>query len=79
PDLQVKLIPVTSQNRIPLLQNGTFEFECGSTTNNLERQKQAAFSDTNFVVGTRLLVKKGGPIKEFPDLKDKAVVVTSGT
>jgi glutamate/aspartate transport system substrate-binding protein len=79
PDLQVKLIPVTSQNRIPLLQNGTYDFECGSTTNNLERQKQAAFSDTIFVVGTRLLVKKGGAIKDFPDLKDKAVVVTSGT
>ena len=41
PDLQVKLIPITSQNRIPLLQNGTFDFECGSTTNNVERQKQA--------------------------------------
>lgn len=79
PDLQVKLVPVTSQNRIPLLQNGTYDFECGSTTNNLERQKQAAFSDTIFVVGTRLLVKKGGAIKDFPDLKDKAVVVTSGT
>lgn len=57
PDLQVKLIPITSQNRIPLLQNGTFDFECGSTTNNLERQKQAAFSNTIFVVGTRLLTK----------------------
>lgn len=79
PDLQVKYLPITSQNRIPLLQNGTFDFECGSTTNNLERQKQAAFSDTIFVVGTRLLVKKGGPIKDFPDLKGKTVVVTSGT
>lgn len=79
PDLQVKLIPVTSQNRIPLLQNGTFDFECGSTTNNLERQKQAAFSNTIFVVGTRLLVKKDGPVKDFEDLKGKAVVVTSGT
>ncbi len=79
PDLQVKLIPITSQNRIPLLQNGTFDFECGSTTNNLERQKQASFSDTIFVVGTRLLVKKGGPVKDFADLKGKAVVVTSGT
>jgi len=79
PDLQVKLIPITSQNRIPLLQNGTFDFECGSTTNNLERQKQAAFSNTIFVVGTRLLVKKDGPIKDFEDLKGKAVVVTSGT
>ncbi|MGL4036039.1 amino acid ABC transporter substrate-binding protein [Kosakonia cowanii] len=79
PDLAVKLIPVTSQNRIPLLQNGTFDFECGSTTNNVERQKQAAFSDSIFVVGTRLLTKKGGPIKDFADLKGKAVVVTSGT
>lgn len=79
PDLQVKMIPITSQNRIPLLQNGTYDFECGSTTNNLERQKQAAFSDTIFVIGTRLLVKKGGPIKDFTDLKGKTVVVTSGT
>lgn len=46
PNLEVKLIPITSQNRIPLLQNGTFDFECGSTTNNLERQQQAAFSNT---------------------------------
>ncbi|AJI95713.1 bacterial extracellular solute-binding s, 3 family protein [Yersinia ruckeri] len=79
PDLQVKLIPVTSQNRIPLLQNGTFDFECGSTTNNLERQKQAAFSNTIFVVGTRLLTKKDSGIKDFKNLAGKAVVVTSGT
>lgn len=79
PDLQVKMIPITSQNRLPLLQNGTYDFECGSTTNNLERQKQAAFSDSIFVIGTRLLVKKGGDIKDFADLKGKTVVVTSGT
>ncbi|CNB88377.1 amino acid ABC transporter substrate-binding protein [Yersinia intermedia] len=79
PDLQVKLIPITSQNRIPLLQNGTFDFECGSTTNNLERQQQAAFSNTIFVVGTRLLTKKGSDVKDFKDLAGKAVVVTSGT
>nr|WP_154325217.1 glutamate/aspartate ABC transporter substrate-binding protein [Pantoea sp. 201603H] len=79
PDLQVKFLPITSQNRIPLLQNGTYDFECGSTTNNIERQKQAAFSDTIFVIGTRLLVKKGGPLKDFADLKGKTVVVTSGT
>lgn len=79
PNLQVKLIPITSQNRIPLLQNGSFDFECGSTTNNIERQKQANFSDTIFVVGTRLLVKKTSDIKDFPDLKGKNVVVTSGT
>ena len=79
PDLQVKMIPITSQNRIPLLQNGTYDFDCGSTTNNLERQKQVAFSDTVFVIGTRLLVKKGSPIKDFSDLQGKTVVVTSGT
>ncbi|EKN3715514.1 TPA: amino acid ABC transporter substrate-binding protein [Yersinia enterocolitica] len=79
PDLQVKLIPITSQNRIPLLQNGTFDFECGSTTNNLERQQQAAFSNTIFVVGTRLLIKKGSEVKDFKDLAGKPVVVTSGT
>lgn len=79
PDLQVKMLPITSQNRIPLLQNGTYDFECGSTTNNLERQKQASFSNSIFVVGTRLLVKKGGAIKDFGDLKGKSVVVTSGT
>lgn len=79
PDLQVKLIPVTSQNRIPLLQNGTLDFECGSTTNNLARQQQAAFSNTIFVVGTRLLTGKDSGIKDFADLAGKNVVVTSGT
>jgi len=79
PNLQVKLMPITSQNRIPLLQNGTYDFECGSTTNNVERQQQAAFSDTIFIIGTRLLVKKGSDIKDFDDLKGKTVVVTSGT
>ena len=79
PDVQVKLIPVTSQNRIPLLQNGTFDFECGSTTNNLARQQQAAFSNTIFVVGNRLLTGKDSGIKDFADLAGKNVVVTSGT
>lgn len=74
PDLQVKLIPITSQNRIPLLQNGTFDFECGSTTNNLERQKQAAFSDTIFVVGTRLLTKKAATSKILLTLKAKPLL-----
>lgn len=63
PNLQVKMLPITSQNRIPLLQNGTFDFECGSTTNNAERQQQAAFSNSIFVVGTRLLVKKAAILK----------------
>jgi glutamate/aspartate transport system substrate-binding protein len=79
PNLKVNLIPITSQNRIPLIQNGTIDIESGSTTNNLERQQQAAFSDTIFVIGTRLLVKKDSGIKDFPDLKGKNVVVTAGT
>ncbi|AUQ24680.1 glutamate/aspartate ABC transporter substrate-binding protein [Dickeya oryzae] len=79
PNLQVKLIPITSQNRIPLLQNGTYDLECGSTTNNLERQQQVAFSDTIFIIGTRLLTNKDSGIKDFSDLAGKAVVVTSGT
>lgn len=58
PTLQVKLLPITSQNRIPLLQNGTYDVECGSTTHNAERQQQVAFSNTLFIVGTRLLTAR---------------------
>jgi glutamate/aspartate transport system substrate-binding protein len=79
PTLQLKLVPVTSQNRIPLVQNGTVDIECGSTTNNLERQKQVAFSDTIFIVRTRLLTRKDSGIKDFPDLAGKNAVVTAGT
>jgi glutamate/aspartate transport system substrate-binding protein len=79
PNLQVKLTPVTSQNRIPLVQNGTIDLECGSTTNNLERQKQVAFSTTLFIVSTRLLTRKKSGIKDFPDLAGKNVVTTAGT
>ncbi|HEY0791040.1 MAG TPA: glutamate/aspartate ABC transporter substrate-binding protein [Chthoniobacterales bacterium] len=79
PTLQVKLTPVTSQNRIPLIQNGTVDLEAGSTTNNTDRAKQVDFSNTMFVIGTRLLVKKDSGIKDFPDLKGKNVVVTAGT
>ena len=79
PNLQVKNIPITSQNRIPLVQNGTVDIECGSTTNNAERQQQAAFSDTIFVIGTRLMTKKDSGIKDFADLKGKTVVTTAGT
>lgn len=79
PNLKVKLVPITSQNRIPLVQNGTVDVECGSTTNNAERQQQAAFSNTIFVIGTRLMTKKDAGIKDFPDLKGKTVVTTAGT
>lgn len=79
PGLAVKLVPVTSQNRIPLLQNGSIDIECGSTTNNTERQKQVSFSNTIFIIGTRLLAKKDGGIRDFPDLAGKNVVTTAGT
>jgi glutamate/aspartate transport system substrate-binding protein len=79
PNLQVRNIPVTSQNRIPLVQNGTVDIECGSTTNNAERQRQAAFSNTIFVIGTRLMTKKESGVKDWADLKGKTVVTTAGT
>ncbi|MCY0857722.1 MULTISPECIES: glutamate/aspartate ABC transporter substrate-binding protein [unclassified Cupriavidus] len=79
PNLQVKEIPITSQNRITLLQNGTIDIECGSTTNNLERQKQASFTNSIFIIGTRIMVKKDGGIKDWADLKGKNVVTTAGT
>ena len=79
PNLKVKFVPITSQNRIPLVQNGTVDFECGSTTNNAERQQQAAFTNTIFVIGTRLMTKKDSGIKDFADLKGKTVVTTAGT
>ena len=75
----IKMLPVTSQNRITLVQNGTVDIECGSTTNNTERQKQVAFSNTIFIIGTRLLTKKDSGIKDFPDLAGKNVVTTAGT
>ena len=78
-DLKITLTPVTSQNRISLVQNGTVDIVCGSATNNLERQKQVAFSNTIFVIGTRLLTKKTSGIKDFADLAGKNVVVTAGT
>ena len=77
--MTIKMLPVTSQNRITLVQNGTVDIECGSTTNNTERQKQVAFSNTIFIIGTRLLTKKDSGIKDFPDLAGKNVVTTAGT
>ncbi|OEC39589.1 ABC transporter [Pseudomonas sp. 1D4] len=79
PDLKVRYNLVTSQTRIPLVQNGTVDIECGSTTNNLERQKQVDFSVGIFEVGTRLLSKKTAGINDFADLKGKNVVTTAGT
>lgn len=70
---------VTSQNRIPLLVNGTIDLECGSTTNNTTRAKDVDFAINHFYTGTRLLVKKSSGIKNYSDLKGKTVAVTSGT
>ncbi|MHA7685836.1 glutamate/aspartate ABC transporter substrate-binding protein [Cupriavidus sp. PET2-C1] len=78
-NLQVRMVPVTSQNRISLVQNGTVDLECGVTTNLKSRQQQVAFSTTFFVAGTRLLVKKGSPIHDFSDLTGKTVVTNAGT
>ncbi|KML37857.1 MULTISPECIES: glutamate/aspartate ABC transporter substrate-binding protein, partial [Burkholderia] len=79
PNLSVKEIPITSQNRIPLLQNGTVDFECGSTTNTLERQKQAAFSNSIFLYGIRFSTRKDSGVKDFADLAGKTVATTAGT
>ncbi|MEO8102493.1 MAG: amino acid ABC transporter substrate-binding protein [Betaproteobacteria bacterium] len=79
PTLTVKTNPVTSQTRIPLMSNGTVDLECGSTTNNLTRQKQVSFAPVTFVTGTKLVAKKSSKIKSYKDLKNKTVVVTQGT
>lgn len=79
PNLKVAMMPVTSANRTTLIQNGTVDIECGSTTNNIERQKQTAFSNSIFVIGTRLLTKKDSGVKDFADLAGKNVVTTAGT
>jgi glutamate/aspartate transport system substrate-binding protein len=79
PKLEVKLSPVTSATRIPLLANGTVDMECGSTTNNIERQKQVSFLDTTFVTANRIVMKKASGIKVLNDMKGKTLVSTSGT
>jgi len=77
--LDVKLNPVTSATRIPLMANGTIDLECGSTTNNVERQNQVAFAPTTFVTANRLLSKKASNINSLADMKGKTLVSTSGT
>jgi len=77
--LEVKLNPVTSSTRIPLLANGTVDLECGSTTNNADRQKQISFTNTHFLTASRYVTKKAAKINSIDDLKDKSVVSVSGT
>jgi glutamate/aspartate transport system substrate-binding protein len=77
--LDVKLNPVTSATRIPLIANGTVDLECGSTTNNLERQNQVGFTITHFVTANRFVSKKASKLNTVDDLKGKTITSTSGT
>ena len=79
PALTIRLVPVTAQNRIPLVQNGSVDLECGSTSHNAERERQVAFSVSIFVIETRLMTKRDSGIRDFTDLGGRKVVVTSGT
>jgi glutamate/aspartate transport system substrate-binding protein len=79
PNLKVNYQLVTSANRIPLMANGTIDLECGSTTNNLERQKQVGFTITHFLTANRWVAKKSANIKKLEDLKGKTIVSTAGT
>ncbi|MDO4440728.1 MAG: glutamate/aspartate ABC transporter substrate-binding protein [Moraxella sp.] len=79
PELKVRYNLVTSQTRIPLIQNGTVDLECGSTTNNTERQQQVDFSVGFFEIGTRLLTATDSGINGFDDLNGKTLVTTAGT
>jgi glutamate/aspartate transport system substrate-binding protein len=79
PNLKVNYQLVTSANRIPLMANGTIDLECGSTTNNLERQKQVSFTNTHFVTANRWVAKKSSNLKTLNDLKGKTIVSTAGT
>ena len=77
--LETKYQPVTSQNRIPLVQNGTVDIECGSTTNNATRQKDVAFAVTTYVEEVRIAVKANSGINSIKDLNGKTVATTTGT
>lgn len=77
--LEIKYQPVTSQNRIPLVQNGTVDIECGSTTNNLSRQKDAAFAYTTYVEEVRIATRANSGINSIKDLNGKTLVTTTGT
>jgi glutamate/aspartate transport system substrate-binding protein len=77
--LETKYQPITSQNRIPLLQNGTVDFECGSTTNNAARQKDVSFAVTTYVEETGIAVRTNSNVHNIKDLNGKFVATTTGT
>lgn len=78
-NLEVKLIPVTSATRIPLIANGTIDLECGSTTNNAERQKLASYTYTHFLTASRFVAKTSSNMRRISDLRGKTIVSTAGT
>lgn len=77
--LEIEYVPVNASNRIPLLQNGTIDIECGSTTNTAERQKQVSFSIATYVTSPRWLVSASSPITELAELQGQQIVVTQGS
>jgi len=77
--LEVRWLAVTPETRIDAVASGKADLECGSTTANLERGKRVAFSPIVFVSGTKLLVRRGSPVKSFRDLGGRKVAVTAGT
>ena len=79
PSLKVKHVPVTSQTRLALIANGTIDMECGSTTNNLTRQKQVDYLPVTFITGTKLASKKGSGITEIEDMNGKVIALSQGT
>jgi len=79
PNLKVKHVPVTSQTRLALIANGTIDMECGSTTNNLTRQKQVDYLPVTFITGTKLASKKGSGITEIEDMQGKIIALSQGT
>ena len=79
PNLKINLVPVTSQTRIALMANGTIDLECGSTTNNLTRQKQVDYLPVTFITGTKIASRKGSGIKEIEDLEGKTIALSLGT
>ena len=79
PGIKVKFVPVMGQTRIALMANGTIDIECGSTTNNLTRQKQVSYLPTTFITGTKIAVRKGSGIKKVEDLEGKIIGLSMGT
>lgn len=77
--IDVKLVPITSQNRIPLMKNGTIDLECGSTTHNTARAQEVDFTNTIFIINIRMITDVNTGIESFEELKDKVVITTAGT